>query len=399
MSLISLQKCDLGNANSPGYHFIFCSARNFISKEVGGVPDKQETGGHGGDLQAAAAEFGLKPADFYDFSSNINPLGPPPGLIAELQNNIAGDLDRYPVPQARVLRDALASFLDIPLERLLVGNGASELIHLLILWKRPQRVIIPAPTFSEYERAARLVGAAVRRFPLPLQAGSYLEKTLIKELLAWGDFLVLCNPNNPTGFYYAPETIMDIIREAKEKKITVLIDESFIFFTGRSWQEAFWGRDYPHLWVVASLTKLWALPGLRLGFLAGPASKIQIITQKGDPWRVNALSQRAGLFCLAQAEYLTASLRMIQEERAYLLENLKEIKGLETFAGEANFLLLRGKRDGFSSAALFKFLAARGILIRDASNFPGFDHRFFRIAVRRREENERLLKELANFFV
>ena len=176
--------------------------------------------------------------------------------IKELQNNLSGDLDRYPVPQARVLRSALASFLAISVERLLVGNGANELIHLLFLWARPQRVIIPFPTFSEYERAARLAGAEVRKFPLPLQAASPLERANIKELLAWGDFLVFCNPNNPTGFFYAPETILEIVREAGEKNITILIDESFVFFTGRPLQHAFLANNYPHLWTVVSLTCL-----------------------------------------------------------------------------------------------------------------------------------------------
>ena len=362
------------------------------------MPDYEETGGHGGDLQAASAEFGLRPTEFYDFSSNINPLGPPPGLVEELQKNLAGDLDRYPVPQARGLRSALASFLAVPAERLLVGNGATELIHLLLLWERPQRVIIPYPTFSEYERAAKLVGAAVRRFPLPLQATSPLKEAEIKGLLTWGDLLVFCNPNNPNGFYYAPEVILEIIHEAGAKNVTVLMDESFIFFTGKPLQQAFLTRDYPHLWAVASLTKLWALPGLRLGFLAGPESKIQELTRKGDPWRVNALAQRAGLYCLNKLDYLADSLRVIQVEREYLLKNLRKIKDLKVFPGEVNFLLLRGEREGFSCEELYRFLAARGVLIRKASNFPGFDHRYFRIAVRRREENERLLKELNVFF-
>ncbi|MGI6308061.1 MAG: threonine-phosphate decarboxylase CobD [Dethiobacteria bacterium] len=360
--------------------------------------DYREAGGHGGDLQAVAIEFGVQPEDFCDFSSNINPLGPPPGLFKELQNNLLSDLCRYPVPQARVFRSALAAFLEVPVERLLIGNGANELIHLLFLWARPQRVIIPFPTFSEYERAAKLTGAEVRKFPLPLETTS-LKTDKIKELLNWGDFLVFCNPNNPTGLFYAPEKILEIIREAAKKGITVLVDESFFFFTGRSLKEALLGRDYPNLWTVVSLTKLWALPGLRLGFLAGPGEKIKMLTHWGDPWRVNALAQRAGIFCLTQREYLNSSLEMIREEREYLLKNLREIKGLKVFPGEANYLLLKGEGENFSSTALFRFLAVRGILIRNAANFSGLDQRFFRIAVRQREDNQRLLKELGNYFL
>lgn len=359
--------------------------------------DHRETGGHGGDLQAIAVELGVQPGDFCDFSSNINPLGPPPGLFEELQKNLLADLRRYPVPQARVFRNALATFLDIPIERLLIGNGASELIHLLFLWARPRRVIVPFPTFSEYERAAKLAGAEVKKFPLSLETPS-LEEDKIKKLLAWGDFLVFCNPNNPTGLFYAPEKIREIVREAADRGATVLVDESFFFLTDRSFEELFLGRGYPNLWTVVSLTKLWALPGLRLGVLAGPAEKIKTLTQWGDPWRVNALAQRAGTFCLQQKGYINLSLKMIRRERDYLLKNLKEIKSLKVFPGEANYLLVRGEENSFSSAALFQFLAAKGILIRNAANFPGLDQRYFRIAVLQRENNKRLLQGLHNYF-
>ncbi|MGI5822691.1 MAG: threonine-phosphate decarboxylase CobD [Dethiobacteria bacterium] len=361
------------------------------------MKEKRETGGHGGDLQAAAAALGVQPGDFCDFSSNINPLGPPPGLIEELQKNLLADLRRYPIPQARVFRDALATFLEIPVERLLIGNGASELIHLLFLWVRPHRVAIPYPTFSEYERAAKLAGAEVRRFPLSLET-SHLEKDKIKKLLNWGDFFVFCNPNNPTGMFYTPEKIREIVREAAARGATVLVDESFFFLTERSFKELFLGRDYPNLWTVVSLTKLWALPGLRLGVLAGPAERIKMLTDWGDPWKVNALAQRAGIFCLQQKDYIARSLKMICRERAYLLKKLREIKSLKVFPGEANYLLVRGEEEGFSSAALFRFLAAKGILIRNAANFPGLDQRYFRIAVLQRENNRRLLQELNNYF-
>jgi len=348
-------------------------------------------------LQAVAAELGVQPEDFCDFSSNINPLGPPPGLCEELQKNLLADLRRYPVPQARVFRDALATFLGIPVERLLIGNGASELIHLLFLWARPQRVAIPFPTFSEYERAAKLAGAEVQRFPLSLET-SCLEADKIKKLLTWGDFIVFCNPNNPTGMFYAPEKIREIVREAADKGVTVLVDESFFFLTARSFKELFLGRDYPNLWTAVSLTKLWALPGLRLGVLAGPAEGIKKLTSQGDPWRVNALAQRAGLYCLQQKDYIARSLKMIYRERDYLLKNLGEIKSLKVFPGEANYLLVKGEEKDFSSAALFQYLAAKGILIRNAANFPGLDQRYFRIAVLQRENNRRLLQALKNYF-
>lgn len=356
----------------------------------------EETGGHGGDLQAAAELFGFKPEDFCDFSSNVNPLGPPPGLVEELRKHLHLDLCQYPVPQARIFRKELAEFLDVEEKRLLLGNGASELIYLFFLWARPKRVLLPAPTFSEYERAARLAGAQVKRFSL--LPGKAIFSSRLKELLPWGDCLVLCNPNNPTGVYYERETVAGVLGEALKRGIMVFLDESFFFFTGRPWEKAFFHREAQNLWSVVSLTKIWALPGLRLGFLAGPPEEIRLLTEKGDPWRVNALAQRAGIYCLGCRDYLENTWKLVQEERAFLVKELKEIDALQVFPSESNFLLIRGEGQGFSSADLWRFLAARGLLIRNAANFPGLDQRYFRLAVLQREKNRRLVRELKNYF-
>lgn len=351
-----------------------------------------ETGGHGGDLTGAAKRFGIRPEEFCDFSSNINPLGPPEGLLEELKKHMDDDILHYPPPQARELRRMLSNSLNIDEERLLMGNGANELIHLFFLWKRPSRVIIPSPTFAEYERAARLAGSAVERFSLPLEKPFDLK--LLSERLRQNDLLVFCNPNNPTGTCYPRELLDNMVIEACEKGASVLLDESFFTFTGRSLEDSLSHCDYPNLWVVTSLTKLWALPGLRLGYLTGHPQKMRALTQNGDPWRVNTLAQRAGIYCLSQEDYLARSLELIQRERKFLMGELQKMDKVRVFRGEANFLLLRGEEDRFSSKRLFLDLAARAILIRNASNFSGLDERYFRIAVRSRSENEKLLREL-----
>ena len=390
-----------------------------------------EAGGHGGNVYAAAALHGLRPEDFCDFSSNINPLGPPPGLVLELKRHLEQEICRYPAPQAAPFRSALARELDLPEERLLIGNGANELIHLLFLWKRPKKVLIPAPTFAEYERAARLAGAEVEYFSLhPEEAlskeklAAQIQAALIQ--MAGSDLVVFCNPNNPTGMFYSRELLEEIALAAAEKGADIFVDESFFPFTGRPASESFsrsaaasFSGSYPcrnadsvtpgssagneipggcnNLWVVASLTKLWALPGLRLGYLFGPPEGIRGLTENGDPWRVNALAQQAGLYALSQKQYIKDSLELVKREREFLLRELEEIGGLEVYPGEANYLLLRGLDSGFSSEDLCLKLAARGILVRDASNFPALGRSYFRIAVRPRRENLRLLTELRDY--
>lgn len=405
------------------------------SAKIIGKAAGEETGGHGGNVYAAAAAHGLRPEDFYDFSSNINPLGPPPGLLPELKRHLEREICRYPAPQAAPFRGALARELGIPEEHLLIGNGANELIHLFFLWKRPKKVLIPAPTFSEYERAARLAGAEVEYFRL------LPEEVLSEEKLAaqiqtaqaqmdGSDLIVFCNPNNPTGMFYPRDLLEDIVLAAGEKGAAVFIDESFFPFTGRPAMESFSGSifrsafypgpvdscpetgdlrptsgtetentgvSYGNLWVATSLTKLWALPGLRLGYLLGPPEGIRSLTENGDPWRVNALAQRAGSYCLSQKHYLEDSLELVKREREFLLRKLEKIEGLKVYPGEANYLLLRGVCRGFSSADLCRQLAARGVLVRDAANFPGLDDSYFRIAVRPRPENLRLLSALQDY--
>jgi len=173
----------------------------------------------------------------------------------------------------------------------------------------------------------------------------------------------------------------------------VMIDESFVSLTGRP-EESLRDLEVDNLWLVISLTKLWGLPGLRLGCALGPIDKIGKITGWGDPWRVNYLAQEAGLFCLAAEGYLEESLALIKEERRYLIGELKATGAFEVFEGAANYLLLKGLDPAFDINQFQDFLARRGVLVRRADNFNNLDRRYFRIAVRRRQENQRLLREI-----
>jgi threonine-phosphate decarboxylase len=348
-----------------------------------------ETGGHGGDLARAESLWNREKGELIDFSSNINPLGPPPGLL-DLLRRALPEIVAYPTPQARELRDKLAHFLDVPAGRLLLGNGANELIHLLLLWRRPRRVLLPAPSFSEYERAARLAGSIVEHYPLP--PGEDFDPALPAARLEKGDLLIFCNPHNPSGTLYSKSDLLFLIGEASRRGAEVMIDESFIPLTGRP-EESLRGIQNNSLWIVISLTKVWSLPGLRLGCCVGPTEEIREISRWGDPWRVNSLAQKAGLYCLGRKDYLKKTMALIEKEREFLTRRFRETGAFKVFDGSANFLLLRGTGAGFKVADYQEYLAKRGVLIRRADNFTGLDHRYFRIAVRKRPENLRLLQE------
>lgn len=352
-----------------------------------------ETGGHGGDLARAASLWNPADGKLLDFSSNINPLGPPSGLMDMLQAALP-EIVSYPSPQARELREKLAHYLDVPVERLLLGNGANELIHLLLLWRRPRRVLLPAPSFSEYERAAVLAGSTVVRYPLP--PGEEPDFHALGSKLEPGDLLIFCNPNNPTGMLYRRRDLLSLVREASGCGTTIMVDESFIPLTGRP-DESMGNLQCDQLWVVLSLTKVWSLPGLRLGCAMGPVADVGELTRWGDPWRVNILAQKAGIFCLEKKGYLEETLVLVEKERTFLTTRFRETGLFRVFNGSANYLLLQGLDPAFDVADYQDYLARRGVLVRRADNFCGLDKRYFRIAVRRRPENLRLIEETGHY--
>lgn len=349
-----------------------------------------ETGGHGGDLTSARRKWQPAGGELIDFSSNINPLGPPPGLKEHLARSLSL-IASYPEPQARELRRELAAFLHVPVERLVVGNGASELIHLLILKGRPRRVLVPAPAFSEYSRAARLSGAEVIYYPL-LPGEESLPHDAVSGLKA-GDLFIFCNPHSPTGRLYRRSELLPLVESAGRKGAAVMIDESFIHLS-ESPEESLCGRPGGLFWVVMSLTKIWALPGLRLGCAVGPADEAAEITRWGDPWRVNALAQQAGLFCLKDKTYLEESLALIKNERLHLTKWFRDKGYFRVYDSAANYLLLEALDPGFDVALFQDCLARRGVLIRRADNFRGLNRRHFRIAVLNAAANRRLLCEI-----
>ena len=354
---------------------------------------KDETGGHGGDLARAVELWKPDGGRIIDFSSNVNPLGPPEGLIDHLKESLP-DIVHYPLPQARELREQLAIFLNLSEKRLILGNGANELIHLLVIWKRPRRVFIPAPTFSEYEKAANLVGSEVERYSLP--PGESFEPRVLEDRLGPGDLVVFCNPSNPTGKLFSRQKLLELVLLAEKKKAQVMIDESFIPLTGRP-EATLRNVVKDNLWIALSLTKLWALPGLRLGCLSGPEADMEKLIRWGDPWRVNTLAQKAGLYCLRQEGYLDKTLQLIDQERRYLSTSLMEKGAFRIFPSAANYLLVQGKLRGFKVADFQAELARQGVLIRRADNFHRLDQRFFRIAVRQRRDNNFLLEAISRY--
>ncbi len=349
--------------------------------------------GHGGDIYRRAMDLGISPEEIIDFSSNINLLGPPESLKGIL-NGSFGLIKNYPDPEYSELRKSLAHFNRTEPLNIIPGNGATELIHLVPRALKPARALIVAPTFSEYAKALSQAGTESEHFMLREEDNFRIDiDSLIREMDRGYRFMIICNPNNPTGNFIGLPEIERIAARARELDITVMVDESFIEFMD-NWREstsALLAEKYPNLIVLRSMTKFFAIPGLRLGYLIShDRGMIKKIISMKEPWTVNIFADLSAGLLLNEANYIKESVLALNREREILCSELGRIKGIKFFHPEANFILIK-ILTGMTSAALKEKLLGHRILIRDASNFRYLDSSFVRIAVRRRDDNMALV--------
>jgi threonine-phosphate decarboxylase len=314
---------------------------------------------HGGDLFAIARERGWDWRDVLDLSASINPLGPPGGV----REAIAGALDRivhYPERQPSVLARRLGELWNVDPDGILLGNGATELLHFYARVV-PQPATLVVPTFSEFHRAypeARLAG--------------------LDEPWPGDGLLVLTRPNNPLG----------VLSAVPRREQPLLVDESFLEFT-----ETPSAAGAPNVLVLRSLTKFYALPGLRIGALVGDPAVIRPLLRHREPWQVNVLAEAAALAAITDSGYAARSARWICTERAWIWDQLIRLPGIRPVRSCANYFLVYC--DGAGS--LCGWFLERKILLRDQTGTPGLKGECFRFAVRTRPENQRFLDLLGEY--
>ncbi len=344
--------------------------------------DKLVPAAHGGINYLELERLGIPPEDVLDFSVSTNPFGPPPGTKEALGQ---ASIDRYPDSEATELGQSLARRLNIAPGNLIIGSGSTELIRLAVTayFGPEDLVIIPQPTYSEYEIACYLVGAQVLKQPMLEEANFRLNVAetvdLIRKHRPKGMFL--CNPNNPTGQYLSQEDVRKILSAAKDS--LVVLDEAYIAFTGNTWASVDL-IDWGNLVILRSMTKDYALAGLRLGYAVASESIISVLKRVRPPWNVSSVAQAAGVFALKADGYLDTCGMKIKEAKDFLVEGLKDL-GLSPLPSQANFFLVK-----VGDAARFRqALLRKGILVRDCTSFglPSY----IRLAPRTVAECQRLL--------
>lgn len=338
---------------------------------------------HGGDWAGYRAEFGR---DALDFSANVSPLGLPHGVAAAISAALP-TADRYPDPLCRELRAALAAAEGVPIEHILCGSGAADLIFRLVLAVQPRRALLPAPTFAEYAAALDMVGCTVDRFLLDEANDFAVTEDFVQAVTEETDMVFLCQPNNPTGQVTPPALVERLISRCADCGAVLVVDECFLDFLPD--RDALTAKrflnDAPKLVILKAFTKLYAMAGVRLGYaLCSDTALLASMQAAGQPWAVSGLAQAAGLAALQESAYAEEVRALIEAERPRLSAGLRAL-GLYVIEGRANYLLFRAPAD------FGEKLRQHGAVVRSCGNYPGLDDGWYRTAVRTAEENTKLL--------
>ena len=367
---------------------------------------------HGGNVHKLAERAGVRPGDLVDFSASINPLGPPSWLAEEIASSLA-DVVHYPDPEAADLTLAACERYKVWPTQALAGNGASELLPAvcnLAARMGHKRAIIPVPAYVDVDRCCRLAGLSVETLTCRAQDlfAPDLERLAGMLTPAAPAVVMLTSPNNPTGVVIPARHVRDLAKAFPDSLFVV--DESFADFvpgienegTGREPDVADGAGRLVRLRpdnviVLSSLTKFYALPGLRLGLCFGAPETMARLRRRLPAWNVGTLAQRVGARALRDLDYQQRTVREVASLREALTNELREIPGLRVFPGKANFLLCRLDRVGMTARPLFERLLSEGLALRLCANFEGLDDSYFRIAVRTRDENARLVDALGRF--
>lgn len=328
-----------------------------------------------------------------DFSSNVNPLGVSKTVLSSIKKDLGSLSSSYPDPECNDLKKSLSDYLNIHCECINVGNGATEIIHNFARLFARKKVIIPSPSFCEYELASRRMGASI--FLVPLQ-NLKLDADQIVEKAKGSDAIFLCNPNNPTGLLYRKS--LKTIIERVDNSTKILLDECFIELVNASDRHTMIRNigEFDNLIILRSLTKSFGLAGLRLGYSVSNSKLAEKLAAARISWNVNGIAQRAGIVALTDLEHLAKARTIVKEERDFMYVNIrKKTQCFVPSKSDANYFLIRLTNNKYSSTEIRdSLLTQSGVLVRDCSTFSRMGSNYIRVAIKNHEENLILLNAL-----
>lgn len=346
--------------------------------------------GHGANVDEMARLYGKDPKEIIDFSSNINP-----NVLPNLERYILKGLEEcrnYPDINYTNLRKNISKYIDINPDFIIPGNGATEVIYLLMKSIK-KRLAIINPTFSEYRRSAKLNNLDI--IDLELESNFRLNIDIIKENIERFDSLFICNPNNPSGNVQDLKELINLL--GKHNKV-LIIDETFMEFVEDESKYSLvkYIESNKNIFIIKAVTKFFGMPGLRLGYgLTSNAEIMNKIYEYKEPWTINSFADILSNFIFEDREYIKDSKEYYIKERSYMLQELRNIRNIKVYDTDANFILIRTYKKTAKELKkdLFKQV---NILVRDASNFIGLDDSFIRVAIKSHKDNKILIENMKN---
>jgi cobyric acid synthase CobQ/L-threonine-O-3-phosphate decarboxylase len=345
---------------------------------------------HGGNLRELAAEFGLSESDICDFSANINPLGPPDWLRPVISRAVDSVVN-YPDPKCKKLVKTIVDHYNIAEEEIIVANGSAEIICAIPRALGLKRAVIPVPAYSDYSAACELAGKNVEKLDMVASKNLTLDFDALADCLQGGELVFIANPNNPTGLSLEANKLRAFVK--KHDDTVFVIDEAFIDFLKEDQSLI---SDRPaNVIVLRSMTKFYAIPGIRLGFAIGSRELIGQIRKYITPWSVNAFAQEVGKRALQDKQYAARTVEAVALNRQWLYKELSKINGLYVYPGQANFLLIKITNAQMNAKLLAdRLLETDAIAIRVCDNFDGLDENYFRVGVKTQDDNKRLVEAI-----
>jgi len=348
---------------------------------------------HGGNIYEAARSLQVDLQEIIDFSANINPLGVPASFREALLNRW-DSIKNYPDPDYTGLVKTIAAEEGVEEKNITAGNGATEVIYEIIRVLKPKKSLILAPTFSEYERALNRVNCDMEYFYLKEENNFQIDVTLLNSINESIDLVILCNPNNPTSQLTDRGLMRDILELCREKSTALMVDESFIDFVNQPENETLvpYIGHYRNLYIIKSLTKFFAIPGLRIGYgVSSNEGILKKIKEEKQPWTINSFAALAGETVLKDMDYIKKSREWMKKERDFLFRRLREIDGIKVYSPKANYILFKVLRE---EKDIKSHLFENKVLIRSCCNYKNLTESFFRAAVKDRVSNEYFVKIL-----
>lgn len=352
---------------------------------------------HGSDIEKICQYYSLKKEDIVNFGANVNPLG----LSARVKDSIAANLDllsSYPDREYTALRTIIAGYCGIPADFILPGSGSSELIALLIEARAPRHTLVLGPTYSEYSRELSFSGSTQEYYHLDASADFKLDADdLCRTLNSGYDFLILCNPNNPTSSAILNGDMEKILAFCAKKDIFVMVDETYAEFAPDISEITAipFTRTYSNLMVLRGVSKFFAAPGMRLGYgITGNKTFLKKMKEKQIPWSLNSIGAFAGEIMFRDKEYIQKTRSLILSERERMYTEVKKLPAFRAYYPYANFLLLKIQNPDVTSFDAFERCIKNNLMIRDCSSFQCLDGEFIRFCIMMPEDNTRLLEVL-----